>query len=81
MVKDTVNEEMILTSFFSQGKKKKIKKIKNGDETEHGTTYTKEQKLFKGFLFHTVNIIEFGIIYLLVNATEILSYHKVRVCL
>ena len=26
--------------------------------------YTKEQKLFKGFLFHTVNIIEFG--YLLI---------------
>ena len=43
--------------------------------------YTKEQKLFKGFLFHTVNIIEFGIIYLLFIAAEILSYHKVRVCL
>ena len=43
--------------------------------------YTKEQKLFKGFLFHTVNIIEFGIIYLLLIAAEILSYHKVRVCL
>ena len=44
--------------------------------------YTKEQKLLKGFLFHTVNIIEFGIIYLLfINATEILSYHKVRVSL
>lgn len=43
--------------------------------------YTKEQKLFKGFLLHTVNIIEFGIIYLLFIATEILSYHKVyRVC-
>ena len=35
--------------------------------------YTKEQKLFKGFLFvlfHTVNIIEFGIIYLLFIAAE-----------
>ena len=63
MVKDTVNEEMTLTSFFSQDKKKD--KINNGDETEHGTTYTKEQKLFKCFLFH--NIIEFGIIYLLLK--------------
>ena len=29
--------------------------------------YTKEQKLFKGFLFHTVNIIEFGTYYLLLQ--------------
>ena len=42
--------------------------------------YTKGQKLFKGFLFHTVNIIEFGIIYLLFIAAEILSYHKVSLC-
>ena len=43
--------------------------------------YTKEQKLYKGFLFHTVNVTEFGIIYLLFIAAEILSHHKVRVCL
>ena len=43
--------------------------------------YTKEQKLFKGFLFHTENMIEFGIIYLLFIAAEILSYHKDRVFL
>ena len=42
--------------------------------------YTKEQKLFKGFLFHTVNIIEFGF-FLLFIAAEILSYRKARVCL
>ena len=36
--------------------------------------YTKEQKWFKGFLFHTMNIIEFGIIYLLFIAAEILKW-------